>query len=97
MEAVKQNYNANLWKDFDGIFDYGRIDYCNKFELTHPQIMQKRISEHYWSHQLRFFGPMVLNRAKLKHEKTKFRIISWIEENLLAGYIIGGFKNYTII
>jgi hypothetical protein len=27
----------------------------------------------------------------------KYRVISWVEENLLGGYVIGGFKNYKIL
>ncbi len=97
MDAVKLNYNANLWKDFDHIFDYGRVDYCKIFKSTHPKIMQNRISTHNWLHQLRFSGPVVINRTKLKHERTKYRLLSWFEENLLGGFVIGGFKNYKII
>lgn len=90
------NYNQ-VWTSYSDNFDYGRLDYCKIFKATHPAIMHERIKQLDWQHLLRTSGPTLINRAKLKHERTKYRIISFIEEKLLGGYVIGGFKNYTLI
>lgn len=96
-DEVRKNYNNNLWKDYGTNFDYGRLDYCKKFKGTHPSTMHVRIQELDWQHLLRKSGPIAIDRAKMKHERTKYRWLSYVEENFLGGYVIGGFKNYTII
>lgn len=96
-KAVNRNYAHNHMQSDVDYFDYGRMDYCKKFTETHPQIMKSKIAEHNWGHLLRYSGPQVINRTKLKHEKTKYRIINWLETNLLGGKVIGGFKNYNLV
>ena len=92
-----KNYNSTFWKDFDNVFDYGRIDYCKIFKNSHPKVMQKVIDKLDWKAHLRFDGPVAINRDKMKHERIKYRILIWIEEILLGGYVIGGFKNYRLM
>ena len=92
-----KNYSQEFLNEYENSFDYGRMDYCKVFESSHPKVLQSKILEHNWKEKLRFSGRAVINRSKMKHERPKYRILSWIEENLLGGYIIGGFKNYTIL
>lgn len=96
-DNVMKNYNNVLWKEYNEVFDYGRMDYCKIFEKTHPKIMQKVIEKLDWKAQLRFSGPIAINREKMKHERLKYRTLSWVEENLLGGCVIGGFKNYKLL
>lgn len=96
-DTVMKNYSRAFWQEFDDNFDYGRLDYCKVFKSTHPKLMSQRILELDWKDKLRFAGPAVINRSKMKHERPKYRILSWIEENLLGGYVMGGFKNYRIL
>jgi hypothetical protein len=96
-DAVMKNYNRSFWKEFDDRFDYGRMDFCKIFKETHPVVMTEKIKQLDWQNQLRFSGTVAINRSKMKHERPKYRILSWIEENLLGGYVLGGFKNYKII
>lgn len=96
-DHVMKNYNHTFWSDFNKIFDYGRMDYCKIFKASHPAIMGEIIGKLNWKSSLRFSGPITINRQKMKHERLKYRMLSWIEENLLGGYVIGGFKNYRII
>lgn len=96
-DAVMKNYSREFWKEFNDSFDYGRMDFCKVFKQAHPAVMLSKTKELNWKNKLRFDGPIAINRSKMKHEKPKYRILSWIEENLLGGYVIGGFKNYTIL
>lgn len=95
-DAVMKNYSHTFWDDYAEYFDYGRMDYCKVFLKTHPKVMSKRIENLNWKDKLRYNGPVAINRSKMKHEKLKYRILSWLEENLLGGYVIGGFKNYRL-
>jgi hypothetical protein len=96
-DKVMKNYSITETDDIGDSFDYGRMDYCQVFTATHPAIMKEKILELNWKQKLRYSGPIAINRSKMKHEKPKYRILSRIEEKLLGGYVIGGFKNYKII
>ncbi len=82
---------------FDINFDYGRMDYCKIYKKTHPASMQQRIKDLNWKNLLGYNGIAVMNRHKMKHEKLKYRILIWIEEKILNGFVIGGFKNYKLL
>lgn len=80
------------------IFDYGPIQRLNRFQGTHPAVMSEWISQKFiWKDQIQLTGSRNRNRPIHKHEKIKYRIISWIENNLFGGRTIGGFKNYISI
>jgi uncharacterized protein YuzB (UPF0349 family) len=90
-------YNNTNQPDNIDYFDYGRMDYCSVFEQTHPAVMATVIPKHNWAHLLRYSGPNVIGRPASKHEKMKYRILSFIENKLLGGYVLGGFKNYKLL
>lgn len=90
--ATQQEY-----KKYADEYDYGRIDYCLNFNGSHPKVMKEKIKTLDWQDSLRFDGPTVIGRPKAKHEKFKYRLIVWIERNLLGGKVLGGYKNYTIL
>lgn len=91
------SYSGHIDSRGDQSFDYGRIDHCKVFSGTHPAVMKDKIKTLYWEDELRFSGPAVLGRDRMKHERLKYRILIWIEENLLGGFVIGGFKNYKLL
>ena len=80
---------------FDRIFDYGNLSALTRFEGTHPAVMKDWIARFDWKDQLRFTGPSrSLNPIRSKHDRLKYRIISWIEKHLLAKRRLGEFRNY---
>lgn len=84
-------------RKYDRIYDYGNLSRLSPFKGTHPGVMTELISRFDWGDQLRFTGPSrSLNPVKAKHDKTKYRIISWIERRLIRGRRLGEFKNYTL-
>ncbi len=90
----KQEEFHKLWHDQDWIdkhvvkaeaFDYSKIDSLDKFEDSHPKVMQKRIGEKNWQ----FEFDLAYNKTKLK-DRLK----------LLAARYLGweiGYKNYKRI
>ena len=78
-------------------FDYGPLDMATLFKGTHPKVMQELISQFNWQNKLHRNGPIPDNRPKFKHEKPKYRVISFIEKNLLGGMRLGGFKNHKLL
>ncbi len=83
---------------YDRIFDYGNITKLTRFNGTHPAAMKDWIAAYDWKDQLRITGPArSLNPMKAKHDRFKYRIISWFEKNFLRGNRLGEFKNYIFL
>ncbi len=94
-EAVEKQIEAHK---YDRIYDYGNLKKLTRFKGTHPSVMVDWIGRFDWKHQLRFEGSArSLNPVKAKHDKTKYKIISWIEKHLLSGGRLGEFKNYILL
>lgn len=88
----------DLKKLYENLYDYGNLSRVPRFRGSHPSVMKEWIDKFDWQEQLRFSGPAAtLNPLKNKHDKLKYRIISWIEKNLLFNIRLGEFKNYKII
>lgn len=83
---------------YDRIYDYGNITKLTRFKGTHPSAMKEWKADFDWSEQLRKSGPArSLNPMKAKHDKSKYKVVSWIEKYLLFGARLGEFKNYTLL
>ena len=83
---------------FDRIFDYGNLSTLTRFEGTHPAVMKDWIALYDWKDQLRFSGPSrSLNPMRSKHDRLKYKFISWIEKNLLVKRRLGEFRNYILL
>jgi hypothetical protein len=78
-------------------FDYGPLQKCDVFTGTHPAVMKNMIAKMDWKDQLQYSGDADPNRELHKHERFKYRFLTAIENNLLGGRGIGGFKNYDIV
>ena len=83
---------------YDSVFDYANLSCLPVFKGTHPAVMKEWIEQFNWKDQLRYTGSALsYNPIRNKHEKLKYRIMSWIEKNLLFGKRIGEFKNYILL
>lgn len=92
--SVKKQEQMHM---FDEVFDYGNLSVLPVFQGTHPEAMKDWIGRFDWKDQLRFSGPSgSRNPVKNKHDKLKYRIVSWIEKNLLFGTRLGEFRNYIL-
>ena len=81
----------------DNEYDYGPLNKLAKFIGSHPSSMKNWIGKFNWSSKLQYSGRKNSTRAPHKHEKPKYRILTFIENTFLNGNVIGGFKNYNII
>ena len=75
-------------------FDYGPLNRLEKFEETHPKVMNEWISQFDWKDKLQYEGKPNPHREKHRHEMFKYRMLTWIEKNIMNGNRLGGFKNY---
>jgi len=79
-------------------FDYGPLNKLQPFKDSHPEVMMSWISKIFdWKDNLQYQGNRDKSRQPYKHEKLKYRILSYLEYTFLGGKQIGGFRNYRII
>ncbi len=76
-------------------YDYGNLSKLPVFKGKHPDVMRHRIDTTDWLHLLRYDGenPEALG----KKFRLKYRIITFIENKILGGRLIAGFKNYKYL
>jgi len=89
-----QRSAEEAFKDRPVEFDYGPLDRTIKFAGTHPAVMKHRIAAMDWKDTLRTSGK---RSTKYAHDRLKYRLLTYIEEKLLGGKQIGGFKNYILL
>ncbi len=75
-------------------FDYGNMNLFKKFKGTHPKVMENFISQFNWGDKLHFEKDYKPQRFKLKHEKIKNRILTFIEQKLLGGKQLFAYSNW---
>ena len=81
-------------KEFNMSYDYGPLNSVPVFKESHPAVMNEWIAKFDWQNQLRQSGRISINKPRSKHNRLKYRIISFIEKNLLFGMRLGEFRNY---
>lgn len=86
--------NASEANSVPDLYDYGPLNKLTKFGGTHPATMSEWMKKFDWENELQYTGKRNPNRPVLKHEKPKYVLLSWLENNLRGGRPIGGFKNY---
>lgn len=87
-------------KKYDNLpeyFDFGPMDKIAIFDSSHPDVMKYKIVEFDWSDKLQLTGKPNPARELHKHEKLKYKIVTFVEKYFYGGKEIGGFKNYKII
>ncbi len=88
----------NMYKDKSSVFDYGPLGKLNKFKETHPEVMKDWIANFNWKDQLNYSSNEITpNREKWKQEGFKYRLITFLEQNIFKGKDLFGFKNYDLL
>ena len=79
-------------------FNYGPLASLGKYTDSHPAVMKDWMAKFDWGHKLNY-GSKVLDKSRKphKHERPKYRILTFLEQNLLGGKQIGGFRNYILL
>ena len=77
-------------------FDYGPLNRLADYKDTHPKVMQEMISQMNWQNKLQYSGKPNPVREPHKHERCKYRFLSFIEKYFNGGKQIGGFRNYIL-
>jgi hypothetical protein len=86
-----------VYRNKDLMFDYGNLSKLPVFNETHPKVMEHRIKDFNWADQLHYEKNHVPLRPKMKHEKFKSKVLTFIHNTLLGGHMLVGYKNWNII
>lgn len=92
LHAGKDATNSDMVHSF---FEFGPLGRLKFFNGTHPAVMKEWMAKLDWKNKLDMGKKYIVkNRAKMKHERIKYRILSFIENNLLGGTQIFGWRNW---
>ncbi len=94
-DGVEKNEAAYRLSPED--YDYGALGKIPLFKGSHPKVMAEFRKKLFWKDKLNYTKKANLRRAKNKHEKWKYRLLSFIENNWLRGHQIGGYSNWEKI
>ncbi len=105
MQKKRKNHNTNysgtdateqMFRNQSELFDYGNLSKIKIYKEIHPFVMDEFIKRFNWKHQLRYSSDP--EKTKLhKHEKLKYRFLTFIEQTFCKGRLLFGFKNYNIL
>lgn len=78
------------------VFTYGNLSKVPVFHGSHPNVMKERIATLSWDKDLSF-NKVELKRPKMKHEKLKYKVLSFFENKLFGGKQLFGYKNWKTL
>jgi hypothetical protein len=105
MQKKRKNHNTNysgaastkqMFEGETDSFDYGDLSKLKTYRDMHPSAMKEFIGRFNWKDQLRY-GPAGGKIKLQKHERSKYRFLSFIEQKFLGGRLLFGFRNYRKI
>ena len=88
---------AEIYQDLEDTFDYGPLKNLPLFEETHPKVMEEKIKDFSWGDKLNYKTNKKPNRPLFKHEKLKYRVVSFLERNLNGGKHYFPFKSWELL
>lgn len=83
-----------IFKDEPDIFNYGDLSKLNIFKETHPKAMEEFIKNFNWQKELYPYNKQI---KKHKHDRLKYRLLTFLEQQIFGGEQIATFKNYKLI
>lgn len=92
-----KKHSEKIYDNYPTDFDYGALGTIPLFKGTHPKVMHGFIEDHHWKSKLNYTKKAKLMRPPMKHEQLKYRLLSYIENNLLFGKEIGGYSNWELL
>lgn len=79
------------------IFDYGNLSKLPLFNETHPNVMDTFVKKFDWAQELHYEKSYVPERPKMKHETTRAKVLTFLEQDIFNGKKYFGYSNWNII
>lgn len=99
LKAVHKGYEQaeEIYKNQKNYFDYGSLRKIPKFKDTHPKVMESFIKDFHWGDKLVFEKGYIPDRELMKHETTRAKILTFVEQKFFGGIPPFGYSNWNII
>lgn len=78
-------------------YNYGPLGKIPIFKGSHPQVMGTFRAKINWNNQLNYSKKGTVDRPLLKHEKLKYKLLTFFENALNGGKDFFGYTNWTIV
>ena len=82
-------------------FDYGPLDQLPVYNGTHPTVMEDWIAKMNWEDKLQYSGKPDPRREPHKHERTKTKILTaieqWLERKFGGKVYLSAHRNYKLL
>ncbi len=78
-------------------FDYGPLGRIPRFKGTHPAVMADFIQKLNWQQKLNYSRAGKPDRDLMKHEKPKYRLLSFLENTFNGGRDFVGYTNWNLL
>ena len=75
-------------------FSYGSLERASLYKGTYPEVMKPWIARMDWKDQLQYAGK---SSVQHKHDRLKYRMLTFLEQKVFGGRQLGGFKNYILL
>jgi hypothetical protein len=75
-------------------FDYGALGKIPVYKESHPKVMDDFRDRINWTDKLNYTKKSELSRNKMKHEKSKYRFITFLENTFNGGKDFWGYSNW---
>ena len=89
--AIKANKNV------PEEFTYGPLGNLPEYKDSHPKVMEEWIAKFNWKDQLNYSKESKPHEELHRHNKFKTKFTTYVEQKILGGKQLGGFKNYILL
>ncbi len=86
-----------VYKKKNVFFEYGPLGLLSVYKESHPKTMAAWIKKFNWKDKLDYSKKLRVQRKLVKHEKIKYKFLTFIEKKLLGGKEIFGYSSGNII
>lgn len=91
----RTNYIGNSGEiDIHQLFDYGDLSKISRYTDSHPKALNEWVKKFDWNNLLYPNRPVTQYH---KHDRFRYRLLTFIEQNLLGGKTLFGFDNYRLL
>lgn len=84
-------------KNVPNEFTYGPLGGLPEYKGTHPKVMEEWIAKFNWKDQLNYSKESQPNEELHRHNKFRTKFTTFVEQKILGGKQLGGFKNYILL
>jgi hypothetical protein len=79
------------------VFEYGPLGEVPLFTGTHPAVMRDFMLRHSWRDRLDYGRRTSAHPVSHKHERLRYRVLSWFERRFTDNRELFGWKNYKLV